>query len=347
MSYYRFITGIYKSYWPELNRTLRSSSSPRHVPQQVPSKHSNWLDSLILILMRSRWAGALPAPGPRLLQQLLLLWPSHGAALQWEGAVHAAPAELQLRHPDHPQPRPGDTEQPGHRGPLHRLRLQGDQLHGPAGQGGHRQVLGDKVTLREVFICCSYLSLPRCILEFKHARKARCFVFVNKHLFCHHLSWMVTVTIFTECSLICARCEIDKSERLSTLSPVCWCLRWKQVSPVLAPVRNNTANICEFYVNTDLTSDLFNEIKTWVNCNKNTLICSRYRSLREVSYPGESFSSKYNYYDGSKHLNDYLYESTRDVLGNFKHYNISEKTLNIRNMRSKSPLVTRELDRYS
>ena len=69
--------------------------------------------------------------------------------------------------------------------------------------------------------------------------------------------------------------------------------------------------------------------------------------MREASYPGESFSSKYNYYDGSKHLNDYLYESTRDVLGNFKHYNISEKTLNIRNMRSKSPLVTRELDRYS
>ena len=38
MSYYRFITGIYKSYWPELNRTLRSSSSPRHVPQPVPHR---------------------------------------------------------------------------------------------------------------------------------------------------------------------------------------------------------------------------------------------------------------------------------------------------------------------
>ena len=70
------------------------------------------------------------------------------------------------------------------------------------------------------------------------------------------------------------------------------------------------------------------------------------RSIREASYSGESYSSKYNYYDGSKHLNDYVYESTRDVLGNFKHYNLSAKTLNIRNMRSKSPLVTRELDRY-
>ena len=35
MSYYRYITGVYKSYWPELNRTLRSSS----VPRTVASKH--------------------------------------------------------------------------------------------------------------------------------------------------------------------------------------------------------------------------------------------------------------------------------------------------------------------
>ena len=38
MTYYRYITGVYKSYWPELNRTLRSSSVPRHVPQPVPSR---------------------------------------------------------------------------------------------------------------------------------------------------------------------------------------------------------------------------------------------------------------------------------------------------------------------
>ena len=41
MSYYRYITGVYKSYWPELNRTLRSSSVPRHVPEAVPSKDMN------------------------------------------------------------------------------------------------------------------------------------------------------------------------------------------------------------------------------------------------------------------------------------------------------------------
>jgi len=58
------------------------------------------------------------------------------------------------------------------------------------------------------------------------------------------------------------------------------------------------------------------------------------------------FSSKYNYYDGNKHLPDYLYNSTSDVLGSWKHYNLSSQTINDRNTRAKSPLVTRELDRY-
>jgi len=34
MSYYRYITGVYKSYWPQLNRTLRSSSCPRSTPER-------------------------------------------------------------------------------------------------------------------------------------------------------------------------------------------------------------------------------------------------------------------------------------------------------------------------
>ncbi|XP_023330575.1 uncharacterized protein LOC111702976 isoform X2 [Eurytemora carolleeae] len=58
------------------------------------------------------------------------------------------------------------------------------------------------------------------------------------------------------------------------------------------------------------------------------------------------FSSKYNYYDAGKHDADYLYKSTGDVLGSWKHYNLSGQTLNERNNRAKSPLVTRELDRY-
>lgn len=40
MSYYRYITGIYKSYWPELNKPLRSRSAPRHIPEAVPSRIS-------------------------------------------------------------------------------------------------------------------------------------------------------------------------------------------------------------------------------------------------------------------------------------------------------------------
>merc|ERR1712212_76430 len=39
MSYYhRFMTGMYRSYWPHLNRSLRSCSAPRHVPEPVPSR---------------------------------------------------------------------------------------------------------------------------------------------------------------------------------------------------------------------------------------------------------------------------------------------------------------------
>jgi len=58
------------------------------------------------------------------------------------------------------------------------------------------------------------------------------------------------------------------------------------------------------------------------------------------------FSRNYNYYDGNKHQSDYLYQSTSDVLGSWKHYNLSNQTIKERNTRAKSPLVTRELDRY-
>merc|ERR1712098_178628 len=40
MSYYRYMTGVYRSYWPHLNRSLRSCSAPRHVPEPVPSRIS-------------------------------------------------------------------------------------------------------------------------------------------------------------------------------------------------------------------------------------------------------------------------------------------------------------------
>jgi hypothetical protein len=47
----------------------------------------------------------------------------------------------------------------------------------------------------------------------------------------------------------------------------------------------------------------------------------------------------------AKHQSDYLYPCTSDVLGSWKHYNLSAQTMNERNTRAKSPLVSRELDR--
>jgi len=66
---------------------------------------------------------------------------------------------------------------------------------------------------------------------------------------------------------------------------------------------------------------------------------------RDGDYRSE-FASKYNYYDANKHLPDYLYNSSSDLLGTWKHYNLSNQTMVERNTRAKSPLVSRELDRY-
>jgi len=77
--------------------------------------------------------------------------------------------------------------------------------------------------------------------------------------------------------------------------------------------------------------------KTYVSTNRSS-------TLRH--YPADSFSSHYNYYDANKHGTDYLYPITNDVLGSWKHYNLSADTLNFRNMRARSPIMSRELDRY-
>ena len=47
MSYYRYITGVYKSYLPGLNRTLRSSSVPRTVLPLDTSEFSTIKDNRI------------------------------------------------------------------------------------------------------------------------------------------------------------------------------------------------------------------------------------------------------------------------------------------------------------
>ena len=60
----------------------------------------------------------------------------------------------------------------------------------------------------------------------------------------------------------------------------------------------------------------------------------------------ERYGSRYNYYDTEKYNRDYLYPVTRDLLGSWKHYNLSSETLNARSTRAKSPILARELDRY-
>merc|ERR1719516_913234 len=63
-------------------------------------------------------------------------------------------------------------------------------------------------------------------------------------------------------------------------------------------------------------------------------------------YESPTFYTRYNFYDGNKHDRDYLYPVTRDVMGSWKHYNLSKNTLDNRNRRATSPLDSRELDRY-
>jgi len=95
-------------------------------------------------------------------------------------------------------------------------------------------------------------------------------------------------------------------------------------------------------------------VKTFVSQSKyqrsteSSTILDNISSSKSYSriYPAGSFSNQYNYYDGNKHGSDYLYPITKDVLGSWRHYNLSYQTLTERNKRSTSPLVSRELDRY-
>lgn len=69
-------------------------------------------------------------------------------------------------------------------------------------------------------------------------------------------------------------------------------------------------------------------------------------SSKEASGRGEKFTSGYNYYDGNKFGEDYLYQSSRDVLGNWRVTGKSRDTLRQRTDRATSPLISRGLDRY-
>jgi len=190
MSYYRYITGVYKSYWPELNRTLRSSSSPRHIPEPVP--------------YRIERATSLP------------------------------PAEFYSN-----------------------------------------SYFAGRVTARPFNE--RSLSMPR---QLAYSYDDRC---------------------------------------------------------VVTPARETSVERSSY---TDFDYKVINYMGKLAMEDTIKTSVSRAR----VERAGRSLSRPQ--YDCSKHGSDYFYDSSKEVLGTWKHYNLSGDTLRIRNLRSRSPLVTRELDRY-
>jgi len=63
------------------------------------------------------------------------------------------------------------------------------------------------------------------------------------------------------------------------------------------------------------------------------------------TYEPESYRSRYDYYGAMKHEKDFVYD-TSSVMSDFHSYRKSKQTLEARGNRAKSPLATRELDRY-
>jgi hypothetical protein len=87
------------------------------------------------------------------------------------------------------------------------------------------------------------------------------------------------------------------------------------------------------------TRSYINERKYEATINRASTLASR------SEYESSPFRSRYNYYDPIKHEHDYMY-NTYDVGGSWKHYRLSNSTLEARTARAKSPIVSRELDRY-
>ena len=87
-------------------------------------------------------------------------------------------------------------------------------------------------------------------------------------------------------------------------------------------------------------------VRSYINERKQDSLLNRTSSLAtQYSYDTSPFRSRYNYYDPIKHEHDYMY-NTYDVGGSWKHYRLSNSTLESRTARAKSPIVSRELDRY-
>jgi len=74
-------------------------------------------------------------------------------------------------------------------------------------------------------------------------------------------------------------------------------------------------------------------------------INQRKADLTTRLYEPGSYRSTYDYYSARKHDRDYMYDRS-SVERDFLCYRKSKQTLEARNQRAKSPLITRELDRY-
>jgi len=212
MSYYRYITGVYKSYWPELNRTLRSSSVPRHVPDPTPGRY-----------------------------------------------VRGTSMPPSTYYTDYTSP------------------------HVTNSFYSSRRAAASPFLERAT-------SVPREVVYIPPARsysRERSIV-ADSHY-----------TDF-DCKVMAYSALLDQQE---------------------------TARQC---------------------VSKARYLPSSYESPVRSSrdYASDSFSARYDYYAGNKHGTDGLYPCSREVLGTWKHYNRSAETLNARNTRARSPLVSRELDRY-
>jgi hypothetical protein len=87
------------------------------------------------------------------------------------------------------------------------------------------------------------------------------------------------------------------------------------------------------------TRSYINERKYESSMNRASSVAS------SIEYNTNPFRSRYNFYDSTKHEHDYMY-NTHDVGSSWKHYRLSNQTLEARNARGKSPIQSRELDRY-
>jgi len=216
MSYYRYITGVYKSYWPALNRTLRSSSVPRSVPD--------------LDVSRSVRASSVP--------------PS-------------------------------------------------------------------------AFYSNAFLSSPTSALPFRDRAAS------VPPQFAH--SW--------------ERNSSYNTNRESSVTKTTTTTSYSRAKSVAADYSHYTDFDCKVldYMG---KLDRDDSVRNYVSMSRN-----RPEYYRDGDYRS-GFSTRYNYYDGGKFGRDYLYNSTDNVLGVWKHYNLSNTTITERNTRAKSPLLSRELDRY-